>query len=247
MQRGCQGEDTESRGCSVQECGCRTSDRRDRKDVNKLTSTESRSLVAAMEAAISSGEHLKVGDFHGLPMAICGTASRPLSCCPHGGRETFLPWHRLLMVQMEEVLALGQALPYWDWTKDDKVPQLWEGIRAPIRGRSGGRGCPDGDDTAVRRNDTIDVVFDVAELQTRTRTAFLRTKFDEFSTQIGAPHNLLHIWMNCDMLYPRTAGYDTVFYLHHGPTVRLLAGTTEAEGPRLSQARRAFGGPQALQ
>ena len=35
------------------------------------------------------------------------------------------------MAQMEE--ELGEALPYWDWTEDGKVPDLWQNIQAPIK------------------------------------------------------------------------------------------------------------------
>ena len=194
-----------------------------RRNVNKLTSRERRSLVAAMEAAISRGEYVRVGNFHGFPGNICGTASSPQSCCPHG-ETTFLPWHRLYMVQMEEVL--GQALPYWDWTEDGQVPQLWEDVRAPIReGHQslGGQGsqCPPGDVTAVRRAQGIRI--NVERLQRAYRTAFLKTTFEEFSNQISAPHNELHVSVNCDMLYVETAGYDPVFYLHHAYVDRQFA------------------------
>ena len=35
------------------------------------------------------------------------------------------------MAQMEE--ELGEALPYWDWTEDKEVPDLWEEIKAPMK------------------------------------------------------------------------------------------------------------------
>ena len=35
------------------------------------------------------------------------------------------------MVHMEE--ELGEALPYWDWTEDGRVPSLWEDIQTPIQ------------------------------------------------------------------------------------------------------------------
>ena len=60
-----------------------------------------------------------------------------------------LPWQRLFMVQMED--ELGEALPYWDWTVDKDVPDLWEEIRAPMKpqlksecGEYGSKGYGDG-------------------------------------------------------------------------------------------------------
>ena len=35
------------------------------------------------------------------------------------------------MAKMED--ELGEALPYWDWTEDGEIPDLWEDIRAPIK------------------------------------------------------------------------------------------------------------------
>ena len=53
-------------------------------------------------------------------------------CCIHNQEVgLFLPWHRLYMAQMEE--ELGEALPYWDWTEDKEVPDLWEEIKAPMK------------------------------------------------------------------------------------------------------------------
>ena len=89
----CQGENAETKGCRGEECGCRTGNSRVRKNVSELTSRERRSLVAAMEAAISRGEYVRVANFHGFPGNICNTTSVPESCCPHG-TTNFLPWYQ---------------------------------------------------------------------------------------------------------------------------------------------------------
>ena len=34
------------------------------------------------------------------------------------------------MAQMEE--ELGEPLPYWDWTEDPEIPDLWERTRVEI-------------------------------------------------------------------------------------------------------------------
>ena len=41
-------------------------------------------------------------------------------------------------VQLEELLEpylkdTNLGLPYWDWTKDSRVPDLWEGITSPVK------------------------------------------------------------------------------------------------------------------
>ena len=94
--------------------------------MNSLSGEERTRLVSALRASITSGEYQKVGNYHGAPYGLCGRRS----CCPHGDIG-FLPWHRLYMVNMEE--ELGEALPYWDWTEDGRVPSLWEDIQTPIQ------------------------------------------------------------------------------------------------------------------
>ena len=51
--------------------------------------------------------------------------------CGSYDHTTSLAWNRLFMVQMED--ELGEALPYWDWTEDKDLPDLWEEIRAPLK------------------------------------------------------------------------------------------------------------------
>ena len=174
-------------------------------------------LVTALQSVISRGEYQQVGNFHGSPMNICGTSS----CCPHGTPD-FLPWHRLYMVQMEE--ALGEPLPYWDWTRDSQLPSLWEGVRAPIReGHQslGGPDCPTGDPQFVRRNPNTNL--NVNLLRDLTMAAFMETDFEGFSAAISQPHNLLHVSVGCDMSTLETAAYDPIFYLHHAYVDRQFA------------------------
>ena len=82
-------------------------------------------------SVINNSSYQDVAHFHGAPNtgvdALCGEGN---SCCPHGDPQ-FLPWHRLLLANMEELL--GEPLPYWDWTEDKDVPDLWEEIRAPLK------------------------------------------------------------------------------------------------------------------
>ena len=100
-----------------------------RRNINTLIPEERQSLVKAMQAAIASKEFQAVGDFlfcFASRGTICNTSGTPEFCCPDASRvQDFLPWHRLLMVHMEEVLKTN--LPYWDWTEDSRVPlQLQE-------------------------------------------------------------------------------------------------------------------------
>ena len=83
-----------------------------RKDVDTLDAGEQAALVKAMHKVVSSGEFAKIANFHGSPYTMCNqfdindTNYREFDfrdgCCPHSVSE-FLIWHRLYMVNMEQV------------------------------------------------------------------------------------------------------------------------------------------------
>ena len=76
--------------------------------------------------SIKNQKYGKLANFHGGPVGICGEDI----CCKHG-KPTFLAWHRLYLVNMEEML--DEALPYWDWTEYTQIPYLWENISVPFK------------------------------------------------------------------------------------------------------------------
>ena len=176
--------------------------RRVRKNVKSLGSEERQRLVSAMEALIRRGGYQDLANFHGGPPNICNGF-----CCPHGD-PNFLPWHRLYMTQMEE--ELGEALPYWDWTEDGNLPDLWEIIQAPIK--QGETSFCGGGQFVTRENQ---IQIDTESLKRTTEDAFLLEDFRAFEDYISAPHGELHVSVGCDMSELKTAAYDPLFYLHH--------------------------------
>ena len=94
-----------------------------RKNVNTLTEGEKEALQIAMQAVIDSGTFAKLANFHGLPLTMCdpfdlskkdpeslGGRSYFGGCCPHDGHVDFLPWHRLLITNLDKVQStLGFA------------------------------------------------------------------------------------------------------------------------------------------
>ena len=112
------------------------------------------------------------------------------------------------MAQMED--ELGEALPFWDWTEDGEIPDLWEGIKAPIK--EGEKSCKGGQ--VVQRNDPSLQLNKTAQKDS-VRDAFDRPHFINFQEDLAEPHNRVHIEVGCDLYHTETAGYDTLFYLHH--------------------------------
>eukprot|EP00092_Neocalanus_flemingeri_P017752 GFUD01019208.1.p1 GENE.GFUD01019208.1~~GFUD01019208.1.p1 ORF type:complete len:705 (+),score=131.50 GFUD01019208.1:272-2116(+) len=192
--------------------------KRVRRNVKTLSNSEKTTLQQALQRAIGSGKYEEVGNFHGEPTTP-GRCSG-IICSPHGSLD-FLPWHRLFMVQMEEVL--GEALPYWDWTEDGSVPHLWESIAAPIKQGNllSSPRCPRKDLNTVMRSSNITI--DANDLKKKTKTAFMATTFDIFHKQISRPNNDIHVGMGCEMSDRRTAAYDPIFYLHHAYVDKQLA------------------------
>ena len=78
-----------------------------RKDATKLTQMEIQQLQGAMQKVINSGTFAKLANMHGAPITICDPNSLRdrdyhRGCCPHISVE-FLPWHRLLITNMDRV------------------------------------------------------------------------------------------------------------------------------------------------
>ena len=118
--------------------------------MNRLTNYEKERLRDALiQARDNPQEGMNFNDianFHGAPkLDICSHMTYG-HCCPHNS-DDFFTWHRLYMVQLEEILEpylhdTDLGLPYWDWTLDDnglldrgmaKLPDLWEGIDIDIK------------------------------------------------------------------------------------------------------------------
>jgi len=236
--RGCynlKSYDVQNRLCEGPECiyyvnitipdtGCTKP--RVRKNVRSLSTTEIRKLQNAMRSSLNTAirwwNYQDVAHYHGAPNtgsdALCGEGN---ICCPHGSSQ-FLPWHRLLMANMEELL--GEPLPYWDWTEDDDVPDIFETISVPFKNSESvafDQFCDGTNRTFHRRGRDIDTQAE--DLKRSVALAFESETYDQFWRRIEQPHNALHVRMGCDMAFALTAAYDPVFYLHHANVDRQFA------------------------
>ena len=184
--------------------------RRVRQNVNSLSEAEKGRLVSALESLIESGRYEEVGNIHGAPVSICSDF-----CCDHD--YLLLPWHRLYMAQMEG--ELGEALPYWNWTEDEQLPGLWEGIKAPIK-KGASSHCKPGKPFITRNQD---IKIDKEKLRDFSRTALDADNYTEFYKAMNNPHTLLHTYVGCEMAVTGTGSYDPIFFLHHSYVDLLFA------------------------
>ena len=181
-------------------------------------------------------------NFHGAPETICPETPDGY-CCKHGD-GMFLPWHRLYMVNFEEML--DEALPYWDWTEDTERPKLWENIKVQFKegaqsvirpdGREASSGlqdpsdpdsfitfpaCPQGDPSVVRRPEKVE--WNAPFYKKLMRKAYQAEDYTTFTRDIIRPHNLVHVNSGCEMGDTGTASYDPIFWLNHANVDRQLA------------------------
>lgn len=131
--------------------------------------------------------------------------------CQHGTTH-FLSWHRVYLYCFEKLIQLYSknpefALPYWNWEKDSRFPELFvpefsaPGIRNQLwsPGRYGQR--PVVPETSVG-------------LERINRTVSLPT-FEQFSLDLeGSPHGSVHIYSGGEM-GAFMSPLDPIFWLHH--------------------------------
>ena len=89
------------------------------------------------------------------------------------------------MVQMEE--ELGEPIPYWDWTEDKELPDLWEGINAPLKEGITSK-CEPGSQFASRNPN---ITIDTEVQKTATKVAIEKDNFRDFADGIRNPHSHL--------------------------------------------------------
>ncbi|MEO1027917.1 MAG: tyrosinase family protein [Pseudomonadota bacterium] len=135
----------------------------------------------------------------------------------------FLPWHRAYLVNLEQKIRriLNEpafALPFWDWTRNNKIPDWFFGDDNPLnnttRLQQPGARVPN------------DFIHPDGSLQAK--------RFDHFGGRERIPgelqvegtmeqsiHNCVHNWIGGEMASFDGAGNDTIFQSHHGQIDRI--------------------------
>ena len=218
--------------------------KRKRKNANSLSSAEKDKLVGAMNRLIGNGRYVELGNIHGGPKEanVCpGKTDYEMvargvgGCCRHDKRN-FLNWHRIFIAHVED--ELGEALPYWDWTVDRKVPDLWEGIKAPFHPPITST-CKPGEPYVVRKKH-MNMNWD--KFKHDVAVAMEKEDFDSFHNAINTPHNDVHNQAGCELKPPQNAAYDPLFYLHHSFVDFLWAFWQELQKHRGVDVSRSYKG-----
>jgi tyrosinase len=184
-----------------------------RKDVRAMSAQDVSNFRLAVWTMAQRKDNLGfqyVASYHGIDQFLC----------VHG-KPGFALWHRPYMLTFEQAMqdfVPGVYLPYWDWTSQTEIPQIfldptWVN---PTTGNTEPNpllGQPmNGGPVTTRDPGSL---ADIQALAPLVATALLQTTYDAFSPDLENPHNLLHVWVGGEMGSVPTAAYDPLFFAHH--------------------------------
>ena len=200
-----------------------------RKSVTALTAAEVADLRSGFSGMVSVSddrgfEHW--AGIHGLPLPIYCQHTTPF----------FLPWHRAYLYYFEQYLLdqeIGVSLPWWDWSAQLGVPdvysetELQDGSRNPLSS-SPVSGIPAAQfakykETAITETSrTPGLPIDLPSADAVAKVLALDT-FSTFTGHLEQLHDQVHIWVGGTMREVPVAAYDPLFWAHHVMIDRLWA------------------------
>jgi tyrosinase len=132
------------------------------------------------------------------------------------GNPRFLPWHRIYLLRMEELLMMVDptvCIPYWKSSEEQAFPSWLLGFMPTVTLASGPH--------TVTRN-----IGALASLPTAASVAAVmgNATFMAFAPALEGVHNSGHVWVGGSMMGVPTAPADPVFWMHHAEIDRLWAG-----------------------
>jgi tyrosinase len=125
------------------------------------------------------------------------------------GNPRFLPWHRIYLLRMEELLMMVDptvCIPYWKSSEEQAFPAWLLGFTPTVNLMSGPhtvtRGSPMG---------MLTTLPDAAAVA----AAMANGTFNPFSQDLEGIHNSGHVWVDGSMRSVPFAPCDPVFWMHH--------------------------------
>jgi hypothetical protein len=138
--------------------------------------------------------------------------------CPHGTWK-FFPWHREYLFRYEEIIRAVSgdesfALPYWDWSKSQRIPKIFL--------ENGSLFLNESNRTRDLKNSIINECSDFRIKSFKSTKNFLTFMGSaKGSGEIeSAPHNTVHVAVGGTMATFLSPG-DPVFWCHHANVDRL--------------------------
>nr|AYO86687.1 hemocyanin alphaN [Helix pomatia] len=174
-----------------------------------------------------------LASFHGAP-ARCPDPDHPtVACCQHG-MPTFLHWHRLFTLQVEQAIqkhGSAIAIPYWDWTQPiKKLPDIFTKVNyydawsdQVLENPFAHGSIPSEKAQTVR--DVQPELFETTKdgkhstLFPLLLEALEQTSYCDFAVQFEVLHNAIHYLVGGHQKYSLSSleysAYDPIFFIHH--------------------------------
>jgi len=196
-----------------------------RKDQAALSATERGRFLSTINLLNQRG-------FYGALVSIHSDMSHTMHNMGPGdptsalGQQRFLPWHRVYLSQLEQLLQMFDpdvTIPYWNWTKAEEqtIPHWLQGlmltvtVAAPDPGMGVVTVMPV---TVIRAPLSPDILQQrVAGLDAVMQAA----TYTDFATGLENIHNGVHDWVGGTMSDLLTAPADPIFWMHHANVDRL--------------------------
>lgn len=131
------------------------------------------------------------------------------------GNPRFLPWHRIYLLRLEELLMSIDptvCIPYWKSSEEQAFPAWLVGFTPTVNLMSGPH-------TVTRTIGMFSLLPDAAAVA----TAMANGTFNTFAAALEGIHNSGHVWVGGSMGSVPTAPCDPVFWMHHCEIDRLWA------------------------
>ena len=127
----------------------------------------------------------------------------------------FLPWHRIYLLRMEELLQMIDptvCIPYWKSSEDQAFPSWLTGFTPTVVLMTGPH--------TVTRNIGV---FATLPDTTDVTAAMANGTFNTFASALEGIHNSGHVWVGGSMMGIPTAPTDPIFWMHHAEIDRIWA------------------------
>jgi tyrosinase len=166
-----------------------------RKDHRKLTTDEQSRFLNAFSQINMLGALGPLVDIHANSIhAMHGT-------------HRFLPWHRIYLLRMEELLMMVDptvCIPYWKSSEEQAFPSWLLGFTPTVNLLSGPH-------TVTRTPGMFSFLPDT----TAVAAAMANGTFNDFTSDLEGIHDSGHVWVGGSMRLVPFAPCDPVFWMHH--------------------------------
>jgi len=127
----------------------------------------------------------------------------------------FLPWHRIYLLRMEELLQMVDCtvcIPYWKSSEEQAFPSWLLGFTPTVT-------LIGGPHTVTRNIGAFAMLPNTTDLA----AAMGNGTFNTFGPAVEGIHNSGHVWVGGSMGSIPTAPADPVFWMHHAEIDRIWA------------------------